>query len=78
LDAPKTERKIQNGENSGKPVRGRDKKSFRQKLQGIFRSAFNPDRVRVLGLVGLVCVISIILFLTLKGGKKNGKNNTRE
>ncbi len=75
MSASKTERKIQNGENSGKPVRGRDKKSFRQRLQGVFRPVFNLDRVRTLGIVGLVCVISIILFLTLKGGKKNGKNS---
>ena len=75
MNAPKIERKIQSDENSGKPVRGGGKKSFRQRLQRIFRPILNPDRVRTLGIVGLVCAISIILFFTLKGGKKNGKNN---
>ena len=74
MNAPKTERKIQGSESVSEAVRERDKKSFRQRAKGIFRSVFNPDRVRTLGLVGLVCALSVILFLTLKGGKKNDRD----
>ena len=70
----KVERKIQTDESSDKTVHKGAKKSWRQRLKGIFRPVFNVDRLCNVGLVGLVCVITIILFLTLKGGKKNGKN----
>ena len=71
---PKTEKKIPSDQSSDKTVYKRAQKFWPEKLKGIFRSTFNLDRVRVLGLIGLVCAITIILFLTLKGGKKNGKN----
>lgn len=71
----KTERKIQGGENSSGGDYQRGKKSLGQGLKAVFRSVFTLDRLRTAGLVGLVCGLSVILFLTLKGGKKNGKNN---
>ncbi|MCK4419632.1 hypothetical protein KAV79_07475 [Candidatus Aerophobetes bacterium] len=75
MNAPKTERKIQGNESSNKAAYERGKKSFGRRVQGIFRSVFTLDRLRTAGLVGLVCGLSVILFLTLKGGRKNGKNN---
>ena len=70
---PKVERKVQTDESSDKTVSKRANKSWRQRLKGIFRSAFSLDRLRAAGLIGLVCFITIILFFTLKGGKKNDR-----
>lgn len=70
---PKVERKIQTDESSDKTVYKGVKKSWPERLKGIFRPAFTLDRLRNVGLIGLVCFISIILFLTLKGGKKNDR-----
>lgn len=70
---PKVERKIPTDQSSDKTVYKRVKKSWPERLKGIFRPAFTLDRLRNAGLVALVCVISIILFLTLKGGKKNDR-----
>lgn len=71
----KVERKIHADQSSDKTVYKGAKKSWPERLKGIFRPAFTLDRLRSVGLIGLVCFIAIILFLTLKGGKKNGKNN---
>lgn len=71
----KIERKVQGEQSSDKTVHKGAKKSWAQRLKGILRPAFNVDRLRNVGFIGLVCVITIILFLTLKGGKKNAKNN---
>ena len=70
---PKVERKVQGGERSDKTVYKGVKKSWRQRLKGIFRPVFTLDRLCNVGLIGLVSVITIILFLTLKGGKKNDR-----
>ena len=67
------ETKIQADKSSDKTVSKRAKKSWRQRLKGIFGPAFTLDRLRNVGLIGLVSVITIILFFTLKGGKKNDK-----
>lgn len=68
------ERKIQTDESSDKTVYKGVKKSWPERLKGIFRPAFTLDRLRNVGLIGLVCFITIILFLTLKGGKNNDKS----
>ena len=70
---PKVERKVQADESPDKTVYKRAKKSWPERLKGIFRSAFTLDRLRNVGLIGLVCFITIILFFTLKGGKKNDR-----
>ena len=70
---PKIEGKIQTDQSSDKTVSKRAKKSWPQRLKGIFRPVFTLDRLRDAGLIGLVCFITIILFLTLKGGKKNDR-----
>ena len=67
------ERKIQTDESSDKTVYKGVKKSWPERLKGIFRPAFTLDRLRSVGLVALVCFITIILFLTLKGGKNNDR-----
>jgi len=67
------ERKIQADESSDKTVYKGVKKSWPERLKGIFRPAFTLDRLRSVGLVALVCFITIILFLTLKGGKNNDR-----
>lgn len=71
---PKVERKISTDESSDKTVYKRVKKSWPEKLKGILRPAFNLDRVRSVGLITLVCIITVILFFTLKGGKKNDRD----
>jgi len=73
LSETKIERKVQGDESSHKTVYEGPKKSWPQRLKAIFGSAFTLDRLRDVGLIGLVCVITIILFLTLKGGKKNDR-----
>ena len=69
----KAERKIQTDESSDKTVYKGAKKSWPERFKGIFRSAFTVDRLRNVGLIGLVCFITIILFFTLKGGKNNDR-----
>jgi len=71
---PEVERKVQGGESPDKTVYKGAKKSWPERLKGIFRSAFTVDRLRNVGLIGLVCFITIILFLTLKGGKNNDRD----
>lgn len=73
MSETKIERKVQGDESSDKTVSKRAKKSWHQRLKAIFGSAFNVDRLRSIGLISLVCVITIILFFTLKGGKKNDR-----
>jgi len=68
------QRKVQTDEGSDKTDYKRAKKSWPGRIKGVFRSAFTLDRLRAAGLVGLVCFITIILFLTLKGGKNNDRS----
>lgn len=69
----KVERKVETDQRSDKTVSKRAKKSWPERLKRIFRSAFTLDRLRNVGLIGLVCFITIIIFFTLKGGKKNDR-----
>ena len=71
---PKVERKVQTDKDSHETVYKGTKRPWRERLKGILRPVFNSDRVRNAGLAGLVCVVGIILFLTLKGGKNNDRS----
>lgn len=71
----KTQGKVEAGQETDKGDSEGVKRNWREKVKRLFQSTFTLDRLCDIGLVGLVCVIGIILFLTLKKGGINKNEN---